>query len=118
MLDLISNSGGKNVSIDRSAIEKMTLSITEDLRVQRTDRCDVWTLSSNWFPFNETPECQKVNIKIGNRGVPGGCGTATWGDGNEHFWERCSDQAGRVLESAGRCFMSVSEVCRNLQRTI
>jgi hypothetical protein len=96
-----------------SAIEKMTLSLTEEIRVQAPIDVTFATLLEQLGPFNETPEGQKMNMKI--EAWPGGRWYRDLGDGNGHFWG--SVQAIKrptLLEICGPLFMSYPAVS-NLQ---
>jgi len=85
-----------------SAIEKMTLSITEEIRVQAPIDVTFATLIEQLGPFNETPEGQKMNMKS-KRGRVGG-GTATWGTVTDTSGETCRRSSGRrCWRFAGRC---------------
>src|SRR5713226_5367418 len=95
-----------------AAIEKMTLSITEEIRVQAPIDVTFATLIEQLGPFNETPEGQSMNMKI--EAWPGGRWFRDLGDGNGHFWG--SVQAIKrptLLEITGPLFMS-SPVANNL----
>src|SRR5258705_12365423 len=66
------------------AIEKMTLSITEEIHVQAPLDVTFATLLEQLGPLNETMEGQSMNMKI--EAWPGGRWYRDLGDGNGHFW--------------------------------
>src|SRR4030088_2489128 len=88
-----------------SAIEKMTLSITEEIRVQAPIDVTFATLLEQLGPFNETPEGQSMNMKI--EAWPGGRWYRDLGDGNGHFWGNVQAiKKPTLLEITGPLFMS------------
>jgi hypothetical protein len=96
-----------------SAIEKMTLSLTEEIRVQAPIDVTFATLIEQLGPFNETPEGQKMNMKI--EAWPGGRWYRDLGDGNGHFWGNVQAiKRPTLLEICGPLFMSYP-VVSNLQ---
>jgi Activator of Hsp90 ATPase homolog 1-like protein len=96
-----------------SAIEKMTLSITEEVRVQAPIDVTFATLIEQLGPFNETPEGQSMNMKIET--WPGGRWYRDLGDGNGHFWGHVQAiKRPTLLEICGPLFMSYP-VVSNLQ---
>jgi hypothetical protein len=96
-----------------SAIEKMTLSITEEIRVQAPIDVTFATLLEQLGPFNETPEGQSMNMKI--EAWPGGRWYRDLGDGNGHFWGNVQAiKRPTLLEICGPLFMSYP-VVSNLQ---
>jgi uncharacterized protein YndB with AHSA1/START domain len=96
-----------------SAIEKMTLSITEEIRVQARIDVTFATLIEQLGPFNETPEGQSMNMKI--EAWPGGRWYRDLGDGNGHFWGHVQAiKRPTLLEICGPLFMSYP-VVSNLQ---
>lgn len=96
-----------------SAIEKMTLSLTEEIRVQAPIDVTFATLLEQLGPFNETPEGQKMNMKI--EAWPGGRWYRDLGDGNGHFWGNVQAiKRPTLLEICGPLFMSYPAVS-NLQ---
>jgi hypothetical protein len=96
-----------------SAIEKMTLSITEEIRVQAPIDVTFATLIEQLGPFNETPEGQSMNMKI--EAWPGGRWYRDLGDGNGHFWGHVQAiKRPTLLEICGPLFMSYP-VVSNLQ---
>ena len=96
-----------------SAIEKMTLSLTEEVRVQAPIDVTFATLLEQLGPFNETPEGQKMNMKI--EAWPGGRWYRDLGDGNGHFWGNVQAiKRPTLLEICGPLFMSYPAVS-NLQ---
>jgi hypothetical protein len=96
-----------------SAIEKMTLSITEEIRVQAPIDVTFATLIEQLGPFNETMEGQSMNMKI--EAWPGGRWYRDLGDGNGHFWGNVQAiKRPTLLEICGPLFMSYP-VVSNLQ---
>jgi hypothetical protein len=96
-----------------SAIEKMTLSIIEEIRVQAPIDVTFATLLEQLGPFNETPEGQSMNMKI--EAWPGGRWYRDLGDGNGHFWGNVQAiKRPTLLEICGPLFMSYP-VVSNLQ---
>jgi hypothetical protein len=96
-----------------SAIEKMTLSITEEIRVQAPIDVTSATLIEQLGPFNETPEGKSMNMKI--EAWPGGRWYRDLGDGNGHFWGNVQAiKRPTLLEICGPLFMSYP-VVSNLQ---
>src|SRR3979411_2279173 len=96
-----------------SAIEKMTLSITEEIRVQAPIDVTFATLIEQLGPFNETPEGKSMNMKI--EAWPGGRWYRDLGDGNGHFWGNVQAiKRPTLLEICGPLFMSYP-VVSNLQ---
>jgi hypothetical protein len=96
-----------------STIEKMTLSITEEIRVQAPIDVTFATLIEQLGPFNETMEGQSMNMKI--EAWPGGRWYRDLGDGNGHFWGNVQAiKRPTLLEICGPLFMSYP-VVSNLQ---
>src|ERR1700726_1170452 len=96
-----------------SAIEKMTLSITEEILVRAPIDVTFATLIEQLGPFNETPEGQSMNMKI--EAWPGGRWYRDLGDGNGHFWGHVQAiKRPTLLEICGPLFMSYPAVS-NLQ---
>jgi hypothetical protein len=96
-----------------SAIEKMTLSITEEVRVQAPIDVTFATLIEQLGPFNETPDGHSMNMKI--EAWPGGRLYRDLGDGNGHFWGHVQAiKRPTLLEICGPLFMSYP-VVSNLQ---
>src|SRR5882724_2739367 len=92
-----------------SAIEKMTLSLTEEIRVQAPIDVTFATLLEQLGPFNETPEGQSMNMKI--EAWPGGRWYRDLGDGNGHFWGNVQAiKKPTLLEITGPLFMSYAVV--------
>jgi hypothetical protein len=88
-----------------SAIEKMTLNLTEEIRVEAPIDVTFATLLEQLGPFNETPEGQKMNMKI--EAWPGGRWYRDLGDGNGHFWGNVQAiKRPTLLEITGPLFMS------------
>jgi hypothetical protein len=91
----------------------MTLSITEEIRVQAPIDVTFATLIEQLGPFNETPEGQSMNMKI--EAWPGGRWYRDLGDGNGHFWGHVQAiKRPTLLEICGPLFMSYP-VVSNLQ---
>jgi hypothetical protein len=87
------------------AIEKMTLSITEEIHVKAPLDVTFATLLEQLGPFNETPEGQVMNMKI--EPWPGGRWYRDLGDGNGHFWGNVQAiKRPTLLEISGPLFMS------------
>jgi hypothetical protein len=96
-----------------SAIEKMTLSLTEEIQLQAPIDVTFATLLEQLGPFNETPEGQSMNMKI--EAWPGGRWYRDLGDGNGHFWGNLQAiKRPTLLEICGPLFMSYP-VVSNLQ---
>jgi uncharacterized protein YndB with AHSA1/START domain len=96
-----------------SSIEKMTLNIVEEIHVQAPIEVTFATLLEQLGPFNETPEGQKMNMKI--EAWPGGRWYRDLGDGNGHFWGNVQAiKRPTLLEICGPLFMSYP-VVSNLQ---
>ena len=86
-------------------IEKMTLSVTEEIRVQAPIDVTFETLLEQLGPFNETREGQQMNMKI--EPWPGGRWYRDLGDGNGHFWGNVQAiKRPTMLEISGPLFMS------------
>jgi hypothetical protein len=84
------------------AIEKMTLSITEEIRVQAPIDVTFATLLEQLGPLSETMEGQSMNMKI--EPWPGGRWYRDLGDGNGHFGGMCRRLSGQLYwRSADRC---------------
>jgi hypothetical protein len=87
------------------AIEKMTLSITEEIHVQAPLDVTFATLLEQLGPFSETSEGQSMNMKI--EPWPGGRWYRDLGDGNGHFWGNVQAiKRPTLLEITGPLFMS------------
>ena len=87
------------------AIEKMTLSITEEIHVQAPLDVTFASLLEQLGPFNETLEGQPMNMKI--EPWPGGRWYRDLGDGNGHFWGNVQAiKRPTLLEISGPLFMS------------
>jgi hypothetical protein len=88
-----------------SAIEKMTLSITEEIHVQAPIGVTFATLLEQLGPLSETMEGQSMNMKI--EAWPGGRWYRDLGDGNGHFWGNVQAiKKPTLLEITGPLFMS------------
>jgi activator of Hsp90 ATPase-like protein len=88
-----------------STIEKMTLSLTEEIRVQAPIDVTFATLLEQLGPLNDTPEGQAMNMKI--EPWPGGRWYRDLGDGNGHFWGNVQAiKRPTLLEITGPLFMS------------
>ena len=87
------------------AIEKMTLSITEEIHVRAPLDVTFASLLEQLGPFNETMEGQLMNMKI--EPWPGGRWYRDLGDGNGHFWGNVQAiKRPTLLEISGPLFMS------------
>lgn len=96
-----------------SAIEKMTLSLTEEIRVEAPIDVTFAALLEQLGPLNETPEGQVLNMKI--EAWPGGRWYRDLGNGNGHFWGNVQAiKRPTLLEICGPLFMSYPAVS-NLQ---
>jgi uncharacterized protein YndB with AHSA1/START domain len=94
-------------------IEKMTLSVTDEIHVQAPIDLTFATLLEQLGSFNETPEGQTMNMKI--EAWPGGRWYRDLGDGNGHFWGNVQAiKRPTLLEITGPLFMSYP-VVSNLQ---
>jgi activator of Hsp90 ATPase-like protein len=88
-----------------SAIEKMTLNVTQEIHVQAPLDVTFATLLEQLGPLNDTPEGQAMNMKI--EPWPGGRWYRDLGDGNGHFWGHVQAiKRPTLLEIAGPLFMS------------
>jgi len=88
-----------------SAIEKMTLNITEEIHVQAPIGVTFATLLEQLGPLSETMEGQSMNMKI--EAWPGGRWYRDLGDGNGHFWGNVQAiKKPTLLEITGPLFMS------------
>lgn len=91
------------------AIEKMTLSITEEIHVQASLDVTFESLLEQLGPFSETMEGQSMNMKI--EAWPGGRWYRDLGDGNGHFWGNVQAiKRPTLLEITGPLFMSYAVV--------
>jgi hypothetical protein len=88
-----------------SAIEKMTLNITEEIHVQAPIGVTFATLLEQLGPLSETMEGQSMSMKI--EAWPGGRWYRDLGDGNGHFWGNVQAiKKPTLLEITGPLFMS------------
>jgi hypothetical protein len=88
-----------------SAIEKMTLNVTQEIHVQAPLDVTFATLLEQLGPFNETMEGNSMNMKI--EAWPGGRWYRDLGDGNGHFWGHVQAiKRPTLLEITGPLFMS------------
>ena len=88
-----------------SAIEKMTLNITQEIHVQAPLDVTFATLLEQLGPFSETMEGNSMNMKI--EAWPGGRWYRDLGDGNGHFWGHVQAiKRPTLLEITGPLFMS------------
>ena len=88
-----------------SAIERMTLNITEEIHVQAPIGVTFATLLEQLGPLSETMEGQSMNMKI--EAWPGGRWYRDLGDGNGHFWGNVQAiKKPTLLEITGPLFMS------------
>src|SRR6202047_2934796 len=87
------------------AIEKMTLSITEEIHVQAPLDVTFESLLEQLGPLSETAEGQSMNMKI--EAWPGGRWYRDLGDGNGHFCGNVQAiKKPTLLEITGPLFMS------------
>src|SRR5713101_3451098 len=88
-----------------SAIEKMTLNITQEIHVQAPLDVTFATLLEQLGPFGETMDGNSMNMKI--EAWPGGRWYGDLGDGNGHFWGHVQAiKRPTLLEITGPLFMS------------
>jgi hypothetical protein len=88
-----------------SAIEKMTLNVTQEIHVQAPIDVTFATLLEQLGPLNDTPEGQSMSMKI--EPWPGGRWYRDLGDGNGHFWGHVQAiKRPTLLEISGPLFMS------------
>jgi uncharacterized protein YndB with AHSA1/START domain len=88
-----------------STIEKMTLNLTEEIRVQAPIDVTFAALLEQLGPLNDTPEGQSMSMKI--EPWPGGRWYRDLGDGNGHFWGNVQAiKRPTLLEISGPLFMS------------
>lgn len=88
-----------------TTIEKMTLSLTEEIRVQAPIDVAFATLLEQLGPLNDTREGQSMAMKI--EPWPGGRWYRDLGDGNGHFWGNVQAiKRPTLLEISGPLFMS------------
>jgi len=88
-----------------STIEKMTLRLTEEIRVQAPIDVTFAALLEQLGPLNDTPEGQSMSMKI--EPWPGGRWYRDLGDGNGHFWGLVQAiKRPTLLEITGPLFMS------------
>jgi hypothetical protein len=94
-------------------IEKMTLSLTDEIHVKASLDVTFETLLEQLGPFNENMEGNSMNMKI--EPWPGGRWYRDLGDGNGHFWGNVQAiKRPTLLEITGPLFMSYP-VVSNLQ---
>jgi hypothetical protein len=94
-------------------IEKMTLSINQEIRVHAPLDVTFATLLEQLGPLNETMEGQPLNMKI--EAWPGGRWYRDLGDDNGHFWGNVQAiKRPSLLEITGPLFMSYPAIS-NLQ---
>src|ERR1700738_5675295 len=92
-----------------SAIEKMTLNITQEIHVQASLDVTFESLLEQLGPFSETMEGQSMNMKI--EAWPGGRWYRDLGDNNGHFWGHVQAiKRPTLLEITGPLFMSYAVV--------
>jgi hypothetical protein len=88
-----------------SAIDKLTLNITEEIHVKAPIDVTFATLLEQLGPLSETAEGQSMNMKI--EAWPGGRWYRDLGDGNGHFWGNVQAiKKPTLLEFTGPLFMS------------
>ena len=86
-------------------IEKMTLSLTNEIHVQAPIDVTFAALLEQLGPFNETMEANLMNMKI--EPWPGGRWYRDLGDGNGHFWGNVQAiKRPTLVEITGPLFMS------------
>jgi hypothetical protein len=86
-------------------IEKMTLSLTDEIHVKASLDVTFETLLEQLGPFNENMEGNSMNMKI--EPWPGGRWYRDLGDGNGHFWGNVQAiKRPTLLEITGPLFMS------------
>jgi len=86
-------------------IEKMTLSLTNEIHVQAPIDVTFAALLEQLGPFNETMEGNLMDMKI--EPWPGGRWYRDLGDGNGHFWGNVQAiKRPTLLEISGPLFMS------------
>jgi len=86
-------------------IEKMTLSINDEIHVAAPLDVTFATLLEQLGPLSETPEGQSMNMKL--EAWPGGRWYRDLGDGNGHFWGHVQAiKRPTLLEITGPLFMS------------
>jgi len=93
-----------------SAIEKMTLSVTQEIHVQASLEVTFATLLEQLGPFSETMEGNSMNMKsrrARRKVVP------RPSDGNGHFWACASDQTADAAGITGHylCLIPSSRMC-------
>ena len=94
-------------------IEKMMLSVRDEIHVQAPIDVTFATLLEQLGPFNETPEGNTMNMKL--EAWPGGRWYRDLGEGNGHFWGNVQAiKRPTLLEISGPLFMSYP-VVSNLQ---
>ena len=88
-----------------SAIEKMTLNLNEEIRVQAPIDVTFAALLEQLGPLNDTQEGQPMPMKI--EAWPGGRWYRDLGNGNGHFWGHVQAiKRPTLLEITGPLFMS------------
>ncbi len=94
-----------------SAIEKMTLNVTQEIHVQAPIDVTFATLLEQLGPFGETMEGNSMNMKI--EAWPGGRWYRDLGDGNGDFWGNVQAiKRPTLLEISGPLFMSYPVISR------
>ena len=87
------------------AIEKLTLSVTDEIHVKAPIDVTFATLLEQLGPFSENMEGQSMNMKI--EAWPGGRWYRDLGNGNGHFWGNVQAiKRPTLLEMTGPLFMS------------
>jgi hypothetical protein len=87
------------------SLENMTLTIAQEIHVQAPMDVTFAALLDQLGPFNETPEGQKLTMKI--EPWPGGRWYRDLGDGNGHFWAHVQAiKRPSLLEFVGPLFAS------------
>jgi hypothetical protein len=87
------------------SLENMTLTITQEIHVQAPMDVTFAALLDQLGPYNETPEGQKLTMKV--EPWPGGRWYRDLGDDNGHFWAHVQAiKRPSLLEFAGPLFSS------------
>jgi uncharacterized protein YndB with AHSA1/START domain len=94
-------------------IESLSLLVTQEIRVEAPIQTTFETLLEQMGPENETPDHQKIPMKL--EAWPGGRWFRDLGDNNGHFWGLVQAiKRPTLLEITGPLFMSYG-VVSNLQ---
>jgi hypothetical protein len=99
--------------IEQLSLEQLTLTITEEIHVRASLETTFETLLEEMGPHNETPDGQKLQLRI--EPWPGGRWFRDLGDGNGHFWGVVQAiKRPTLLEICGPLFLS-APVISNMQ---